>query len=98
MPDDITQAEVDALVRDLEAMRSLLRSDRAALRRDLDAAIARARGLRDRALGGPFEPAVTTTHDLLLTLRRGLASQLRIRHATQTGQSPPPFSPGVRPG
>lgn len=71
---DVEQADVEGLVRDLEAMRAVLGRDRTALRPQLEAMIFRAERMRDRAAGSRFEKSLTAAYDMLLKLRHGGAT------------------------
>lgn len=68
---EVEQADVDGLVRDLEAMRAVLGRDRTALRPQLEAMIFRAERMRDRAAGSRFEKSLTSAYDMLLKLQQG---------------------------
>lgn len=68
---EVEQADVDGLVRDLEAMRAVLSRDRTALRPQLEAMIFRAERMRDRAAGGRFEKSLTGAYEMLIKLQRG---------------------------
>lgn len=71
----VTQADVDRLQKELETLRATLLRDRSAVRASIDGLIDRAGRLRDDATGGKFEPAISSVHNLLVSLRRGLVAQ-----------------------
>jgi hypothetical protein len=75
----VTQSDVDTLKAELETLRSTLMRDREQARLRMGAVIGRAQSMRDAAAGGKFEPAVTSVHDLLLSLRCSLEAQAALQ-------------------
>lgn len=68
----VEQADVDFLVRDVEAMKKVLVRDPKALRPQLEAMIWRARDMQTRAAGGRFEHSIKNAHYLLMCLKQGI--------------------------
>lgn len=89
---DVEQADVDGLVRDLEAMRAVLSRDRTALRPQLEAMIFRAERMRDRAAGSRFEKSLTAAYEMLIKLHGGSTA-----HALSVEAPIPSLDPVIRP-
>jgi len=74
----IEQKDVDALLAELETMRTTLMRDREAIKPKLDEMVAKAKQMRQSAAGGKFEASVTSVHGLLESLRAGVQAQSQL--------------------
>ncbi|QDU34629.1 hypothetical protein KS4_27000 [Poriferisphaera corsica] len=71
----VKQKDVDALLAELEHARRVLKQSREAVYPQIDTLVERAADLHKESIGGKFEPALSSVHYLLDSMRRGIQAK-----------------------
>ena len=71
----VKQKDVDAMLAELEHARRILKQSREAVYPQIDSLVERAAELHKESIGGKYEPALSSVHTLLDSMRRGVKAQ-----------------------
>ena len=71
----VNQKDVDTMLAEMEHARRVLKNNREAIYPQIQGLVDRAEKLHRESIGGKFEPALNSVHNLLTSMQRGLKAQ-----------------------